>query len=333
MMKLSLMQAIDVTIADTGESALANQLLTAWLHDPDSARFFRTSANAVFTFTQAGSPYILRFNHDDERSVSYICAEIAYLQHLSNAGVSIARPVQSLAGRYVESMDTSHGCFHSVVFEAVSGQQFEIDELTLDGFRTWGQALGKLHTAAQSYSDAGRPTWHDHVAETVASLPVSEREAHAAIAKLRNHLDALPMNEENFGLIHFDFELDNLIWTEVGLTAIDFDDSAWYWFAADIAFALRDLFDDDATNIDLSHESLQAFVAGYRAEKSLTAEEIALLPLFLKLHHVIGLGTLLRALETKPPTNEPAWAQALRQKLEQVAQRYRAVLSDAELGI
>ena len=323
MMKLSLIKAIDSTIADTGESLLANQLLTAWPHDPGSARFFRTSANAVFTFTQAGRPYILRFNHDSERSADYIRAEVAYLKHLADVGVAVAHPVRSRAGHYVESRDTSYGCFHSVVFQAVSGQQFEIDELTLDGFRQWGQALGKLHAAAQSYTDAGRPTWRDHIAKVVEQLPASEHQVHAAIAQLCTQLDQLPVTSETFGLIHFDFELDNLIWTKSGLTAIDFDDSAWYWFAADIAFALRDLFDDDVAKIDSRSPKLRAFVAGYRTAKNLTADAIALLPLFLRLHHAIGLGTLLRALETTPATDEPTWTQALRQKLEQAAQRYR----------
>ncbi|MBE7384022.1 MAG: phosphotransferase [Leptolyngbya sp. SIO1E4] len=323
MMPLSLMKAIDATIANTGESTLANQLLTAWSHDPGSARFFRTSANAVFTFTQAGCSHILRFNYDDERRADYIGAEIDYLQHLSRAGVSVARPVRSLAGRYVETMDTAQGRFHSVVFEAVSGQQFDIDDLTLDGFRQWGQTLGKLHAAAQSYLGVGRPTWQNHLTWATENIPVSERAAHDTIAKLGTQLDALPVTADTFGLIHFDFELDNLIWTDQGLTAIDFDDSAWYWFAADIAFALRDLFDDEVTKISSSSEPFQAFMAGYRTERAITSEEIEQLPLFLQLNHLIAFAQLLRTLEVVPHPEEPEWIPALWQKIARIAQNYR----------
>jgi len=67
MMKLSLMKAIAATLTDTGESALGNQLLSMWPHDPGTAKFFRTSANALFTFTEAQRPYLLRFNHASEK--------------------------------------------------------------------------------------------------------------------------------------------------------------------------------------------------------------------------------------------------------------------------
>ena len=134
MMKLSLMKAIVATLTDTGESALADQLLSRWPHDPGTAKYLRTSANALFTFTQAQQPYVLRFNYTSERSAEYIRAELAYLHYLSAAGLQIAQPIRSSAGQYVESVDTTHGLFHAVVFEAVAGEHFEIDTLTLDRF-------------------------------------------------------------------------------------------------------------------------------------------------------------------------------------------------------
>jgi Ser/Thr protein kinase RdoA (MazF antagonist) len=323
MMKLSLMKAIVATLTDTGESALANQLLSQWPHDPGTAKFLRTSANALFTFTHAQQPYVLRFNHTSERSAGHIRAEIAYLHYLSAAGLRIARPIRSSAGRYVESLDTTHGLFHAVVFEAVAGEQFEIDTLTLDRFSQWGKTLGSLHHAAQTYIGAGRPTWQDHVAWLAESIPASEQAAKGTLDKLRAHMDSLPVSTHNFGLIHYDFELDNLLWTEYGLAMIDFDDSAWYWFAADIAYALRDLFGDDLAKLDLESAPFRAFISGYRTEKDISPEDIQLLPVFLRLHHVMAFAKLLRSLENDDQSDEPAWAAALRNKLELKIQAYR----------
>lgn len=317
------MQAIDSTIADSGESPLADQLLIAWPHDSGSARFLRMSANAVFTFNHAQRPFILRFNHETERSAEQLHTEVAYLQHLSAAGIPVAKPMPSLADRYVESVNTPYGWFYSVVFEAIAGQQLDIDERSLEQFGQWGQALGRLHRAAKSYTGTGRPMWSDRLTEAMANLPISEREAHEAIAKLHAQLSTLPVDPETFGLIHYDFELDNLIWTPGGLVAIDFDDSIWCWFAADIAFALRDLFDYEAAKIDSNTAPLRTFIEGYRREKHLTAEAIALLPLFLRLHHALGFAKLLCPLEILPQTQPPLWVIALQQKLETVAQGYR----------
>jgi len=72
-------------------------------------------------------------------------------------------------------------------------------------------------------------------------------------------LGALPASPATSGLIHFDFELDNLVWRGEAVGILDFDDCAHYWYAADIAFALRDLFDGGA---DLDHRSFREFVGG-----------------------------------------------------------------------
>ena len=59
--------------------------------------------------------------------------------------------------------------------------------------------------------------------------------------------------------IHFDFELDNIVWNTDKTGIIDFDDSAFYWFVADIAFALRDLYDDSVKKVELQNESFELY--------------------------------------------------------------------------
>jgi len=54
--------------------------------------------------------------------------------------------------------------------------------------------------------------------------------------------ELLDRTRDNFGLIHFDFELDNLCWEDALIQMLDFDDCAYHWYAADITYALRDLF-------------------------------------------------------------------------------------------
>ncbi len=211
----------------------------------------------------------------------------------------------------------------------IVGQQLNIDDLTLDMFAIWGKSLGKLHAAAQSYTGVGRPTWQQHLTECTQNIPASELAAHRVITNVRTQLNALPQTPDTFGLIHFDFELDNLLWTPQGITSIDFDDSAWYWFSADIAFALRDLFDDNFRRVDTNSQPFRVFMEGYRAERDISAAEIAQLPLFLMLHHVLSFAKILRALKPTPSLDgpsleEPQWAETLRQKLESIARAYRS---------
>ena len=323
MMKLSLMQAVVDTLNDTYASPIADTIVAAWAHDHESVRYFRASANFVFMFKHAEQPYILRFTHASERSAATIQAELAFLQHLAACGVPVARPIHSLSGRMVESIATPLGVFHAAVFERLLGWQFDIDELTPAQFTRWGSALGTLHQAAAGYVGTGRPTIHDHLRLVAEQLPDHEDAARHMLTLLERQVTELPSGEQTFGLIHYDFELDNLLWNDQRVGIVDFDDCAGYWFAADIAFALRDLFDDQAARIDIADARLQAFVAGYRELRSLTEDDLRQLPLFLRMHNLVSFAKLLRAADIHDTHAAPDWVVDLQAKLLRKAQTYR----------
>jgi Ser/Thr protein kinase RdoA (MazF antagonist) len=324
MMKLSTMQALTNTVNDKCESAVADHILSRWNHDQGTAKYFRASANFQFIFQRAGKRYFLRFNHSIERSIDRIHAEVDFINYLASKGLVIAKPVSSIAGHFVESVSTSQGVFHAVVFEGLAGAQFEeIEELTPQIFMRWGQALGELHQATEGYKAGARPTWKDHLAMISEYLPATEQTAHLALRKLQEQLTRLSINEDNYGLIHFDFELDNIVWNGDKVGIVDFDDSAQYWFVADIAFALRDLFDDSAEKVELQNKSFQNFIAGYRQVKEITQEDLVLIPMFLKLHNLITFAKLHRALEIQEIQGEPVWLEELRKKLTLKMQIYR----------
>jgi Ser/Thr protein kinase RdoA (MazF antagonist) len=323
MMKLSLMQAVVETLSATYASPIADTVIAAWAHDRDSVRYFRASATFVFVFKREDQLSILRLAHASERTAEAIQAELAYLQHLAAQGVQVALPVRSLSGRWVESIPTTLGVFHAVVFEHLPGQHYDFDDMTLAQFTRWGSALGSLHRAAEGYSGAGRATIHDHLRMVEQLLPAHEDAARRLLAELERQVAALPISDQTFGLIHFDFELDNLLWNDQQVGIIDFDDCAGYWFVADIAFALRDLFADDAEQIDLTDARLRAFVAGYREMRAMADEELRQLPLFLRIHNLVTFAKLLRATDIENAPDTPAWIADLQARLLQKMQTYR----------
>lgn len=200
----------------------------------------------------------------------------------------------------------------------------DFETLRPDQFMQWGQSLAQLHNASENYTVSDRPTWQDHIATIDAQLPGHETEAHTTLARLKRELSALPSTTENFGLIYFDFELDNLLWHEGEISIIDFDDLAFYWFAADMAFALRDLFDDDPAQIDLTHPTAVAFLAGYRSVRSVSDDDLKHLPLFLRLHNLILFTKIARSLGSEAPPDDPEWTTGLRTRLHQMMDGYRA---------
>lgn len=327
-MTLNIMQAVVEATEEDGQNLVAREIGSRWEADPGSLQFFRASANVVFKFTRGSRGYVLRFNHAEERTRAGVEAEVAYVNHLAAQGFRVARPVPSRHGNEVESVPTPLGLFHAVVFEALPGRQFDLDELTPDMVVQWGGALGRLHQASQGYAGTGRASWQDHLTTVAASLPPEEQAARDLLHRLHEQLGQLRTDEHLFGLIHFDFELDNLIWTEDGPGVVDFDDSARYWFAADIAYALRELFDDRPEQVDLGHKHLQSFVRGYRAVRSLDQEQLAHLPLFLKLHNLLTFARIGRALRTPAPQDAPRWVTGLENKLLSKMDSYRQGFSE-----
>jgi Phosphotransferase enzyme family len=64
-----------------------------------------------------------------------------------------------------------------------------------------------------------------------------------ATLTLTDWMGRLPRDRNHWGVVHGDFELDNMAWAGSRSIAYDFDEAAVSWFAADIACAVRDLTD------------------------------------------------------------------------------------------
>ncbi len=332
MMKLTLMRDVSATVDVDWHSPIADAILAHWAHDDERAWFVRSSANVLFGFKQDGRDCFLRFNHATERTPQMIQFELDYLAYLQAAGLRVVQPIRSLAGNFIESVDTGLGQFHAVAFERVSGEMLDISTLTPAQVAAWGRTLGELHQAVVGYNAVGRLTWRDQIESLEQDLPTHESAARQAAQLLHSQLAQLPINtyqvKDNYGLIHFDFELDNLLWDSERFGIVDFDDCIWHWHVADIAFALRDLFDDDPAQVDLQNPTFKAFIGGYRQAKALPQEDLDQIPLFLHLHNLVAFAKLLRAMDAGDAADDPTWLKDLRQRLARKVDRYRARFAD-----
>jgi Ser/Thr protein kinase RdoA (MazF antagonist) len=331
MMKLSVLWKIDAAIEPDGNSPVARHLLTLWEHDPDSVRFFRSSANFVFRFHAHRQPHFLRFSEATERSRAAIEEEMTLLDAVSAAGVVVPVPIPSALGRVAETVDTPWGQFHAVVFPALEGMQLEVDGLDTTGLRSWGRALGHLHAVIGVLQQRrARPSWRDLLSALQWYLPADSPALQSEYRYLANWLGDLPMTPETYGIIHGDFELDNLIWRDGAAGILDFDDSAIMWYVADVVFAVRDLFTAD---MDLGDQRFQAFVGGYRESRPLSEESLAQAPVFLRFARLWQYARLCRALDLVPDPTQPPWLMALHDKLARRASDYQRTIETRYEGV
>jgi len=326
MMKLSTMLKVDSTVDALWQSRIAEQILVRWEHDQGSAQFFRSSTNFVYVFRKYGERYFLRIADSAERTGAAIEAEMALLCWLANKGMTVTTPIASKNGRCVETVETDLGTFHAVVFAGLQGSQVAFEELSTAQFEVWGATLGKLHAMTHLYQDprlSARSTWRDHLTQVGIYLPKDEPVVQAEFDHLTSFVSALPVTATNYGLIHGDFELDNLFWQNDAIAMLDFDDCSYSWYVADIAFALRDLFE---TGVDLSNPSFHAFIRGYSKHYSLDEELLSHLPIFMRLVNLIMYAKLVRAMDLAKDQDYPEWCTSLLLKLENRMQNYKASL-------
>jgi Ser/Thr protein kinase RdoA (MazF antagonist) len=309
------MKKIMDTVDDNWRSSFVEKFLESWEHDKYTLYFLRASANFVFIFKKSQKTYFLRFNESTERDLKGIESEINILNYLIESNIDVCKPVKSLNGEYIETFNTEIGTCYAVVFEGLIGKQFETDELNTEHFYHWGKSLGNLHKTMKNIPEEykmSRMSWKDHLKFADEILSDDELSAREELEYLASRLNDLETTNDNFGLIHYDFELDNLVWKDNLFSILDFDDCSNYWYVSDIVYALRDLIQD---NTIPNNEEYQQFIVGYRSETSINDSLLNEIPLFIRLHNLITFAILTRTLDIPDSSNYPEWLLNLRAKL------------------
>jgi Ser/Thr protein kinase RdoA (MazF antagonist) len=327
-MPLSEIAGLTACVDDQGRCEVADLVAAAWGLPPGTARFWRSSASHVFAVSGAVGPApgaYLRFVPEWRRSRERVAAVAELMDRYSRHGQDVAQPIVSAHGRLVETVATRRGGVHAMLVAAAPGRQVEVEELTVGRARAWGAALARLHRhGADDGALAGRlPEYFGDLEDAERAL-ADDRPVVDAIARLRAGLGRLPRDPGCFGVVHGDFELDNVAWNGQTGTAYDFDDAGLCWFAADIAHALRDV---QAIGPAWAESPIaRAFLTGYRSVRGLPDREVAWLPMFVAAHAAAWLIRLPGIVDSDPARADPPWLVTLRGKLHERAGRFRAIV-------
>ncbi|HEX6817782.1 MAG TPA: phosphotransferase, partial [Ktedonobacterales bacterium] len=286
------------------------------------------SANHLFRLVQNGHPRFLRLAHESERSASAIQAELAFVRHVASMGLATAQPLPSLNGRLVEEVSDQGQRYSAVLFEGLQGDQLELDALDEAGYRTWGHALGTLHRASQTFPvRRERSNWRDQIESALRDLPPDEPAVARVLQAGLDWLGTLTIPDQDYGLIHGDFELDNLIWDGDQPQALDFDDATYAWYALDFAAALQDVWLGGEMTPTQQKERIGWFLEGYATARPLPEGLREALPRLLTLTLALKIARLLRAYATTNDDDvQPAWLARMRARHQRWLPAKRASL-------
>ncbi len=300
---------------------LAKFALENWEYDIDTLdeylQNFRISSNAIYPFLCQGNMRFLRLSPVSEKMENNLKGELEFLYYLQNQSYPAVIPVISNSGELVVTLDTIWGKYYASVFKGVDGISIEDTDYNDHILFAYGKALGQLHILSTEYSPKNRKwTYHDvllwigKVLEEYHTPNKMQKE----LDKVWQALNKLPQTSDTFGLIHYDFEPDNVFWDENNqhCTAIDFEDSMYHFFLVDLEQALDTLLENIPTDRQLNAKN--TFLRGYQSIKTLESNYTEKLKLMRRFCNLYSYARLIRCV-AEEYFNEPDWMVTLRAKL------------------
>jgi len=305
---------------------LVLHLLEYWDYDqekPEILDQFRISSNAIYPFYRDGKVCLLRFAPITEKSFDSVQAEMEFMAYLHSHGLSVPRPVEAKNGKTLLLCDTPWGVYTAAAFHRVPGKRMDMIDFDANLLKAYGKNLAELHLLSRAYSPKGkrRNTWQEQLdwAEGCLLSCHAPDIAIKEMSTIRSALSSLSIDSDNYGLIHYDYELDNVFFNaESGLiSTIDFDDSHYHWYGMDMERALSNLEEElEAEQISAAKES---FLSGYSSLIELGSDTSSSYPVFKRYAGIIQYTRCLRAGHEKLD-GEPDWMIGLRQHLSHIMQ-------------
>lgn len=304
-------------------SETARKALTFWGKEDAEITLVAQRENIVFRIDHNGSRYALRLHRPGYQSVGMILSELAWVEQLGDAGMTVPRPWPTLDGRLLQETDG----YQVDLLSWLGGQPLGTTGAALDlidragTFRMIGRLMAQMHQISDQWS---RPKTFERQPWDIDGLlgetplwgrfwenPGLSSVDKANVQRARNRLQSeLEGCDLDFGLIHADMVRENIMLDGTNLGLIDFDDSGFGFRLFDVATTLlKNRSEPDYATLEA------AFLRGYRELRPLDTE---LLPQFTLIRALTYLGWII------PRMDEPG--AELRQ--ERFLESSRALLED-----
>jgi Ser/Thr protein kinase RdoA (MazF antagonist) len=258
-------------------------------------KYYGGFENFIYVYKKSNVEYILRLVHSDHKSYDQVLAEIEFIDYLARNGASVSTVIHSVNDNIVEKIEINNKSYFTVTsFVRGKGGRVREDLEKLEFWQNLGKQIGLLHKLTKTFEPKHkRIVWEEDTLYQLAPKFLSGKEE-VILEKLNeriNKISSFSKNIDNYGLIHTDLHIGNMVIDESGnLTFFDFDDSAYKHFISDIAIVLFYHFAYGNPSIKIKTEKslwiLNNFFKGYKIHNNLPKEELLHLQDFLKLREL-----------------------------------------------
>ena len=233
--------------------------------------------------------YVLRVYRSSHRSEPQIREETDLLLALKEAGVPVSYPVHDVSGTAIQILDAAEGKRCAVLFTYAPGHS--VNMLNERQLYNLGNQMARFHNVSSDFLPGGQ-RWNFDL-ETTLYRPIEmlktafaadpegytwlKRSAGLAEKKLGQ------LNTSGFsnGYCHYDMLPKNFHFEGDAVTFFDFDFMGYGWLVNDIMTFWQHLSLDvhfGKTTQGAADKAYAIFIAGYRAFRALSKDELAAVP-------------------------------------------------------
>ncbi len=278
--------------------------LYGWQHT-HIAKMIMVSENASYAIINrmtGSTDAVLRISRPGYHTLAELVSEVRWIDALDGYGHGInpAKVLPSLDRSCIRSIIGDDGVeYYCIMFEYINGVCLEecINEKILECFKTLGHMTAWMHIQSASWKDivsihrmhfnyeniigeqADWGRWQDRKdIDRCSAYVMSEA---SDIIKLR--LSEYGINNANYGLIHADMRLANIIIAndDNSMRVIDFDDCGFGWFVSDFASSVS--FMEERAIVPYLKD---AWLNGYSAVRTLSDRDIGMIDTFVMMRRL-----------------------------------------------
>lgn len=247
--------------------------------------------------------YVLRLCRPLYHSTEELMGELLWIQELEKS-TDIRMPVviKNRRGELLTQMEE----YRCTMFSFLNGTTLRgIDGEELLGYlQEIGHITAKLHRQVQEWpgvkgiirftwnyedllgKDARVGDWRNHPRLTKAERTVYEKAEQIIGEKLEKY----GKNPDNYGLIHSDFNINNVLVDQENVQVLDFDDCGFGWFLYDLSTSVLE-YDEGI------RDKIAAWIKGYETERKLSETDKSMIPTFIVMRKIVRIGWIASHME------------------------------------
>lgn len=284
--------------------------------DSDESKLIVLSENATYMVNNKESGEhdgVLRISRPGYHTLNELNSEMKWLKQINEyTPLLVANPIKGLDGKNVQIVKGEDGRdYYCVICEYLPGEAPDEnnEEQMVKQFSYLGETTAYLHRQTEIWNGTERLermewTYDNIIGETPAwgrwqdfeGMTPEAEELFTKVSRIiKKRLKRYGKNENNYGLIHADLRLANLLLEEDQIKVIDFDDCGFGWHLHDLASALS--FIEDKPIVP---KLVNAWLDGYKKVLPFTDTDFEEIDTFIMMRRLQLMAWLASHKESGP---------------------------------